>query len=154
MLEETSVAAVLLEYKQEDMDADAMAWQIKKRFPNLPIILLSADDFACLENNRRLRSPGKRTDFLKASSGLSWTQWVQFQRQKLGRIMRTFQCLLRRKTVASMAREALAQRRAESGDQEPQPGTDYEKIQDLRRPPNSSETPGAARGCGPDGLMP
>ena len=36
------MAAVLLEYKQEGMDAQAVAWLIKQRFPNLPIILLSA----------------------------------------------------------------------------------------------------------------
>ena len=41
-LEETSVAAVLLEYKQEGMDAEAVACHMKQRFPNLPIILLSA----------------------------------------------------------------------------------------------------------------
>jgi CheY-like chemotaxis protein len=41
-LEETSVAAVLLEYKHEGMDAEAKACDIKQRFPNLPIILLSA----------------------------------------------------------------------------------------------------------------
>jgi CheY-like chemotaxis protein len=42
MLEETSVAAVLLEYKLEGMDAEAVASHIKQRFPNLPVILLSA----------------------------------------------------------------------------------------------------------------
>ena len=42
MLEETSVAAVLLEYKHEGMDVEAVAFHIKQRFPNLPIILLSA----------------------------------------------------------------------------------------------------------------
>jgi CheY-like chemotaxis protein len=42
MLEETPVAAVLLEYKMEGMDAEAVASHIKQRFPNLPIILLSA----------------------------------------------------------------------------------------------------------------
>ena len=42
MLEETSVAAVLLEYKLDGMDAEAVACHIKQRFPNLPIILLSA----------------------------------------------------------------------------------------------------------------
>jgi CheY-like chemotaxis protein len=36
------VTAVLLEYKQEGMDAEAVASHIKQRFPNLPIILLSA----------------------------------------------------------------------------------------------------------------
>jgi CheY-like chemotaxis protein len=41
-LEETSGAAVLLEYKQEGMDAEAIACHIKQRFPSLPIILLSA----------------------------------------------------------------------------------------------------------------
>src|ERR1017187_4156661 len=42
MLEETPVAVVLLEYKQEGMDAEAIACHVKQRFPNLPIILLSA----------------------------------------------------------------------------------------------------------------
>ena len=42
MLEKTSVAAVLLEYKLDGMDAEAVACHIKQRFPNLPIILLSA----------------------------------------------------------------------------------------------------------------
>jgi CheY-like chemotaxis protein len=42
MLEETSVAAVLIEYKHEGMDVEAVACHIKQRFSNLPIILLSA----------------------------------------------------------------------------------------------------------------
>ena len=42
MLEESSVAVVLLDYKQEGVDAEAIACHIKQRFPNLPIILLSA----------------------------------------------------------------------------------------------------------------
>jgi CheY-like chemotaxis protein len=42
MLEEASVDVVLLEYKEEGMDAEALAYQINQRFPNLPIILLSA----------------------------------------------------------------------------------------------------------------
>jgi CheY-like chemotaxis protein len=42
MLERRSVDAVVLEYNQEGLDAEAMAWHIKKRFPDLPIILLSA----------------------------------------------------------------------------------------------------------------
>lgn len=42
LLEKTQVAAVLLEYKQEGMDAEAIASHIKQRFPDLPIILLSA----------------------------------------------------------------------------------------------------------------
>src|SRR5438477_11618339 len=42
LLEESSVAVVLLDYKQEGVDAEATACHIKQRFPNLPIILLSA----------------------------------------------------------------------------------------------------------------
>jgi CheY-like chemotaxis protein len=42
LLADSPVTAVLLEYKQEGMDAEAVAWHIKQRFPNLPIILLSA----------------------------------------------------------------------------------------------------------------
>jgi CheY-like chemotaxis protein len=41
-LEEVSVVAVLMEYKQEGMDSEAIAFHIKQRFPRLPIILLSA----------------------------------------------------------------------------------------------------------------
>ncbi len=42
MLERTPVDAVLVEYKSEGMDAEAVAFHIKQRFPNQPIILLSA----------------------------------------------------------------------------------------------------------------
>ena len=42
MLEKIPVAAVLLEYKQEGLDAEAVACHIKQKFPSLPIILLSA----------------------------------------------------------------------------------------------------------------
>jgi DNA-binding NtrC family response regulator len=42
MLDETSLSAVLLEYKEEGMDAEAAACHIKRQFPNLPIILISA----------------------------------------------------------------------------------------------------------------
>ena len=43
ILEESSVAAALLEYKLEGMDTEAVAvaCHIKQRFPNLPIILVS-----------------------------------------------------------------------------------------------------------------
>ena len=41
-LKKASVAAVLLEYKVEGIDAEAVACHIKQRFPSLPIILLSA----------------------------------------------------------------------------------------------------------------
>lgn len=42
ILEHTSVAAIVLEYKEEGMDAEALAYHINQRFPKLPIILLSA----------------------------------------------------------------------------------------------------------------
>jgi DNA-binding response OmpR family regulator len=41
-LEEESVDAVLLEYKEEGMDAEALTYQINQKFRNVPIILLSA----------------------------------------------------------------------------------------------------------------
>jgi CheY-like chemotaxis protein len=42
MLDDVPVAAVLLEYKTEGIDAEAVALHIKQRFPHQPIILLSA----------------------------------------------------------------------------------------------------------------
>ncbi|MGZ4164012.1 MAG: response regulator [Tumebacillaceae bacterium] len=42
VLEETRVAVVLLEYKSEGMDTEAIAYHIKQRYPSQPIILLSA----------------------------------------------------------------------------------------------------------------
>jgi two-component system, NtrC family, response regulator HydG len=42
ILEGSSVAAVLLDYKQDGVDPEATACHIKQRFPHLPIILLSA----------------------------------------------------------------------------------------------------------------
>ena len=42
LLEKLAIDAVLLEYKLEGMDAEAVAYHIKQRFPNQPIILLSA----------------------------------------------------------------------------------------------------------------
>ena len=41
-LENCAIDGVLLEYKSEGMDAEAIAFQIKQRFPNQPIVLLSA----------------------------------------------------------------------------------------------------------------
>jgi CheY-like chemotaxis protein len=45
MLQDAPVAAVLLEYKTEGIDAEAVACQVKRRFPSIPIILVSA--YAC-----------------------------------------------------------------------------------------------------------
>ncbi|MGA3209846.1 MAG: response regulator [Terriglobales bacterium] len=42
ILEEAPVAAVLLEYKTEGLDPEAIACHVKQRFPRLPIILVSA----------------------------------------------------------------------------------------------------------------
>jgi CheY-like chemotaxis protein len=42
ILDDSPVAAVLIEYKTEGIDAEAIALHIKQRFPRQPIILLSA----------------------------------------------------------------------------------------------------------------
>ena len=41
-LQATSIDAVLLEYTHQGIDAEAIACQIRRRFPNIPIVLLSA----------------------------------------------------------------------------------------------------------------
>jgi len=45
MLHDVPVAAVLLEYKTEGIDAEAVASHIRLHFPSVPIVLLSA--YAC-----------------------------------------------------------------------------------------------------------
>ncbi len=42
VLENMVIDAVVLEYKSEGMDSEAVAFHIKQRFPQQPIILLSA----------------------------------------------------------------------------------------------------------------
>jgi len=42
LLEALPVDVVLLEYKSEGMDAEAVAFEIKSHFPSQPIVLLSA----------------------------------------------------------------------------------------------------------------
>jgi hypothetical protein len=78
-----------------------------------------AKDFSVLvpylvEMNRRLSAPGKRTDLRKgAPVGLSWMQWVESKRHKLGRSLRTIQYLLKGQTESSRDRQMLlAQPRA------------------------------------------
>ncbi len=41
-LEKSEVAAALLDYKHEGLDAEAVAFHIKQRFPDKPVLLLSA----------------------------------------------------------------------------------------------------------------
>ncbi len=41
-LQETAVDAVIIDYRQEGLDSEAVAFHIKQRFPQQPIILLSA----------------------------------------------------------------------------------------------------------------
>ena len=41
-LQTLAIAAVILEYKSEGMDAEALAWLIKRNFPQQRVILLSA----------------------------------------------------------------------------------------------------------------
>ena len=50
VLERTPVAAVLLEYKLEGMDAEAVAFHLKQRFPATPVILLSAFDLSAFDD--------------------------------------------------------------------------------------------------------
>src|SRR5260370_7754240 len=45
ILEGVPMTAVLLEYKLEGIDAEAAAWHINQRFPNLPTILLSPSPY-------------------------------------------------------------------------------------------------------------
>jgi DNA-binding response OmpR family regulator len=39
-LENEAIAAVVLQYKSEGIDAEAVAWLIKRRFPYKPVVLL------------------------------------------------------------------------------------------------------------------
>jgi modification methylase len=65
-----------------------------------------------LEMNRRLSAQGTRSDLRKgAPAGLTWMQWVESKRHKLGRSLRTIQYLLKGQTAASKTRQALAQAR-------------------------------------------
>lgn len=67
-----------------------------------------------LEMHTRLAAPGKRSDLRKgAPAGLTWTAWVRSKRKKLGRSLRTIQCMLKGKTETSLTRQSLIQRRAE-----------------------------------------
>jgi hypothetical protein len=73
-----------------------------------------------LEMNRRLSAPGKRTDLRKgAPANLSWTQWVETKRHKLGRSLRTIQYMLRGQTEASRDRQTLLAQPRASLRQEP-----------------------------------
>ncbi len=42
ILEQRSAAVVLLEYRPGSLDAEAVAYLIKRRFPSQPVVLLSA----------------------------------------------------------------------------------------------------------------
>lgn len=65
-----------------------------------------------LEMHRRLSAPGRRSDLRKgAPRGLTWTEWVNSKRSKLGRSLRTIQYMLRGKTEASQGRQVLAEAR-------------------------------------------
>lgn len=71
-----------------------------------------------LEMHRRLNAAGKRTDLRKGvPTGLTWTQWVDSKRSKLGRSLRTIQYMLRGNTEASRGRQAIAEARRRLRDQ-------------------------------------
>ncbi len=42
VLEQTPVAAVLLDYKSEGLDAETVAYHVKQKYPDEPVVLLSA----------------------------------------------------------------------------------------------------------------
>ena len=42
ILEHLPVAAVLVEYKSEGLDPEAVAFHVKQKFPQMPVILMSA----------------------------------------------------------------------------------------------------------------
>jgi CheY-like chemotaxis protein len=42
ILHREPIAAVLVEYKGEGMDPEAVAFRVKQQFPNMPVVLLSA----------------------------------------------------------------------------------------------------------------
>jgi len=80
---------------------------------------------------------GKRTDLRKgAPVNLTWTEWVQSKRHKLGRSLRTIQYMLRGKTEASRERQMLlAQRHAglRSEPDSPIPHTPMEISSEMAR---------------------
>jgi hypothetical protein len=90
-----------------------------------------------LEMHTRLSAPGRRTDLRKgAPAGLSWTQWVETKRHKLGRSLRTIQYLLKGQTESSRDRQLLlAQRHANlrSEPQLPIPDTPMEIGSEMAR---------------------
>ena len=80
MLEEVSVAAVLLEYKLEGMDSEAVACQIKQRFPNLPIVMFSAYSRCPSESYSgcmNVRGASCRNDWCRLSNGRPGSRQVQ-----------------------------------------------------------------------------
>lgn len=51
MLQDAPVSAVLLEYKTEGIDPEAVACHLKLRFPSIPVILISA--YTCIPKRIR-----------------------------------------------------------------------------------------------------
>jgi hypothetical protein len=90
-----------------------------------------------LEMHRRLSAPGRRTDLRRgAPSGLTWTEWVDSKRSKLGRSLRTIQSMLRGRTEASKARQLrLAQPRTDltAKQESPMPGTALAVASEMAR---------------------
>jgi hypothetical protein len=90
-----------------------------------------------LEMNRRLSAPGRRSDLRKgAPANLSWTQWVETKRHKLGRSLRTIQYLLKGRTQSSKERRMLLAQRHASLRSEPDstiPATPLEIATEMSR---------------------
>jgi hypothetical protein len=98
--------AASLSFTALDARIDSGLGQLAKDFTALVPFLL--------EMHRRLSAPGRRTDLRKgAPKGLTWTEWVESKRHKLGRGLRSIQYLLKGRTEASIRRQTLAEGRAD-----------------------------------------
>jgi hypothetical protein len=97
--------AASLSFTALDARIDSGLEQVAKDFTALVPFLL--------EMHRRLSAPGRRTDLRKgAPKGLTWTEWVESKRHKLGRGLRSIQYLLKGRTESSLRRQTLAETRA------------------------------------------
>jgi len=98
--------AASLSFTALDARIDSGLEQVAKDFTALVPFLL--------EMHRRLSAPGRRRDLRKgAPKDLTWTEWVESKRHKLGRGLRSIQYLLKGRTEASVRRQALVAGRAD-----------------------------------------
>jgi len=97
--------ATSLSFRALDARIDSGLEQVAKDFTKLVPYLL--------EMHRRLSAPGKRMDLRQgAPMGLTWTEWVESKRHKLGRGLRSIQYLLKGRTESSLRRQTLVDARS------------------------------------------